>query len=209
VNFFEVFDLPRKLGIDAAELQRRFHALSRRHHPDFHQSAPAEEQTRVLESSARVNAAYRVLRDPIARVEYLIRLEEGRVTPTEGDETADGHGGPSGSNVTPKAPPELLEEMFEIEETLHDARTGGLDDTTRATVAAQRERLAARRAAEDVRITGELSVAWDAAAAGDKAKVLADFKVALATRAYLRTVIDDLGEALGGADHLTAKGRQV
>jgi molecular chaperone HscB len=197
VNFFEVFDLPRKLGIDAAELQRRFHALSRRHHPDFHQSAPAEEQARVLESSARVNAAYRVLRDPIARVEYLIRLEEGRDA-KEGDETVDGHG-PSRPMVKPKAPPELLEEMFEIEETLHDARTGGLDDTARATVAAQRERLAARRAAEDLRITGELSVAWDAAAAGDKAKVLAGFKAALATRAYLRTVIDDLGEALGSA----------
>jgi molecular chaperone HscB len=208
VNFFEVFDLPRKLGIDAAELQRRFHALSRRHHPDFHQLAPAEEQARVLESSALVNAAYRALRDPIARVEYLLRLEEGREASKDGDETVDGHG-PSRSNVKPKAPPELLEEMFEIEETLQDARTGSLDDTARATLAAQRERLAARRAAEDARITGELSVAWDAAAAGDKAKVIADFKAALATRAYLRTVIDDLGEALGGADHLTAKGRQV
>ena len=207
MNFFEVFDLPRKLGIDAAELQRRFHALSRRHHPDFHQSAPAEEQARVLESSARVNAAYRVLRDPIARVEYLVRLEEGRDT-EDGDETVDGHG-PSRSAGKPKAPPELLEEMFEIQETLHDARTGGLDDTARATVGAQRERLAARRAAADARITGELSAAWDAAAAGDQAKVLADFKAALATRAYLRTVIDDLGEALEGADHLTAKGRQA
>jgi molecular chaperone HscB len=200
VNFFEVFDLPRKVGIDAAELQRRFHALSRRHHPDFYQSAPAEEQARVLESSARVNAAYRVLRDPIARVEYLIQLEEGRDT-KEGDETR--------SMVTPKAPPELLEEMFEIEETLQDARTGSLDDTVRAALAAQCERLAARRVTEDARITGELSAAWDAAAAGDQAKVLADFKAALATRAYLRTVIDDLGEALEGADHLTAKGRQT
>jgi molecular chaperone HscB len=199
VNFFEVFDLPRKLGIDAAELQRRFHALSRRHHPDFHQSAPAEEQARVLESSARVNAAYRALRDPIARVEYLVRLEEGREASTDGD----------GTNVKPKAPPELLEEMFEIQEALQDARTGSLDDAARATLAAQRERLAARRVTEDARITGELSAAWDAAAAGDKAKVLADFKAALATRAYLRTVIDDLGEALEGADHVTAKGRHI
>ncbi len=80
MNFFEVFGLPRKLAIDAAALQRRFYELSRQHHPDFHQTASADEQARVLETSARVNAAYRALRDPIARVEYLVRLEEGRET---------------------------------------------------------------------------------------------------------------------------------
>ena len=79
-DFFEVFGLPRKLGIDAAELQRRFYALAREHHPDFHQAAPPEELARVEAASALVNAAYRTLRDPIARVDYLVRLEEGRET---------------------------------------------------------------------------------------------------------------------------------
>jgi molecular chaperone HscB len=192
VNHFEVFGLDRKLAIDAAALQRRFYELSRQHHPDFHQGSSEEEQARVLETSARVNAAYRALRDPVARVEYLVRLEEGRET-KEGDA------------VKPKAPPELLEEMFEIQETLQEARSGGLDDATRATLATQRERLVTRRAAEEDRITGELSAAWDAAAAADRAKVLAAFKEALATRAYLRTVIGDLGEALDGAEegHVT------
>jgi molecular chaperone HscB len=192
VNHFEVFGLDRKLAIDAAALQRRFYELSRQHHPDFHQGSSEEEQARVLETSARVNAAYRALRDPIARVEYLVRLEEGRET-KEGDA------------VKPKAPPELLEEMFEIQETLQEARSGGLDDATRATLETQRERLVTRRAAEEDRITGELSAAWDAAAAADRAKVLAAFKEALATRAYLRTVIGDLGEALDGAEegHVT------
>jgi molecular chaperone HscB len=192
VNHFEVFGLDRKLAIDAAALQRRFYELSRQHHPDFHQGSSEEEQARVLETSARVNAAYRALRDPIARVEYLVRLEEGRET-KEGDA------------VKPKAPPELLEEMFEIQETLQEARSGGLDDATRATLETKRERLVTRRAAEEDRITGELSAAWDAAAAADRAKVLAAFKEALATRAYLRTVIGDLGEALDGAEegHVT------
>ena len=108
--------------------------------------------------------------------------------------------------VKPKAPPELLEEMFEIQEALHDARSGGLDDTARATLVAQRERLVARRAAEEARITGELSVAWDAAAAADRTKCLAAFREALATRAYLRTVIDDLGEALGAEATLGSAG---
>ena len=177
--------MERKLAIDGPALQRRFYELSRQHHPDFHQAAPAEEQARALEASALVNAAYRALRDPIARVEYLVRLEEGRDTK-------------EGETVKPKAPPELLEEMFEIQEALQDARAGGLDDSTRATLTAQRERLLARREQEEARITGELSAAWDAAAAGDKTRVLIAVKEALATRAYLRTVIEDLADALGG-----------
>ena len=186
-NYFEVFGLDRTLAIDAAELQRRFYELSRQHHPDFHQGASAEEQARTLETSARVNAAYRALRDPIARVEYLVRLEDGQET-KEGDA------------VKPKAPPELLEEMFEIQEALHEARSGELDHATRATLVAQRERLVARRAAEEARIIGTLSATWDAAAAADRPKALIALKEALAIRAYLRPVVGDLAEALGGAE---------
>ena len=67
-DFFEVFGLERRLAIDVAALQRRFYELSRRWHPDFHQAAAPAEQARALEESARVNAAYRALRDPLARV---------------------------------------------------------------------------------------------------------------------------------------------
>ena len=72
-DYFSVFGLPRKLAIDTAELQRRFYALAREHHPDFHQAAPPEELARVEATSALVNTAYRTLRDPIARVDYLVR----------------------------------------------------------------------------------------------------------------------------------------
>src|SRR5947209_18797116 len=97
------------LAIDGTELQRRFYALAREHHPDFHQAAPPEERARVEETSALVNTAYRTLRDPIARVDYLVRLEEGRETR-------------EGAADRPKAPPALLQEMFEIQEALADAR---------------------------------------------------------------------------------------
>jgi len=184
MNHFEVFELPRKLGIDTAELQRRFYALSRRWHPDFHQAAPPEAQARALEASARLNAAYRTLRDPIARVEYLVRLEEGR--PTR-----------EGAAVGPTAPPELLEEMFEIQEALAEAKAGGLDADGHRRLAAERDRLVARHRDEEARLAGPLAAAWDAADAGERPRVLAACKQALATRAYLRTVIDDLTEALG------------
>jgi molecular chaperone HscB len=178
-----VFGLPRRLEIDGAELQRRFYELSRRYHPDFHHGASPEAQAEALDASARLNAAYRALRDPIARIEYLVRLEEGRETR-------------EGTAVKPQAPPELLTEMFEIQEALAEAKTGTLDDATRETLQEQRERLQKRQAREEAHLAGELSSQWDAAGADDRAAVLHAFKTALATRAYLRTVIADLGEAL-------------
>ena len=183
-DFFAVFGLERRLAVDPVALQRRFYELSRRWHPDFHQAAPAGEQARVLQESARVNAAYRALRDPLARVEYLIRLEEGRDTR-------------EGAVVKPPAPPALLAEMFEIQEALEEARAGTLDDATRAALTAQCQTLQARVAETEARIVGPLSQAWDAAAAGQRPAALGALKEALATRAYLRTVIDDLGAALG------------
>jgi len=190
-DYFEVFGLPRKLAIDTSELQRRFYALAREHHPDFHQAAAPDERARVEATSALVNTAYRTLRDPIARVDYLVRLAEGRAT-REGD------------TGRPKAPPALLQEMFEIQEALAEARaaSGALDEATRATLTEQRARLRARRAEEEARLAGPLSARWDDAAPADRAAVLTAFKETLATRAYLKTVIDDLTDALGEDAHV-------
>jgi molecular chaperone HscB len=196
MDHFEVFGLPRRLGIDADALQRKFYELSRRSHPDFHQGAPAERQAEILATSAQLNAAYRALRDPIARIEYLVRLEEGRDTK-------------EGATVKPKAPPELLEEMFEIQEALQEVkaseRAGGPDAAARQALAAQRGRLLARYREEESRLRGPLSEAWDHAGADARAGMIAAFKEALAVRAYLRTVIDDIDEALGEVeeDHVS------
>ena len=184
MDHFEVFGLPRRLAIDTAQLQRKFYELSRRHHPDFHQTAPPEEQARELEASARLNAAYRALRDPILRVEYLVRLEEGRDTK-------------EGATVKPKAPPELLEEMFEIQEALGEAKADGLEGAGRAVLVAQRDRLTARLRDEEARLVGPLSQHWDASPPAARQRGLAAMKESLAIRAYLRTVIDDLTDALG------------
>jgi molecular chaperone HscB len=184
VNHFEVFGLPRRLEIDTDALQRRFYELAKRHHPDFHQGASPSAQAEALAASARLNAAYRALRDPIARIEYLVRLEEGRETR-------------EGAAARPKAPPALLAEMFEIQEALQEAKAGGLDDAGRSRLAEQREHLVARHQAEEERLHGPLSAAWDTAAADERPAALEALKSALATRAYLRTVIDDLDAALG------------
>jgi molecular chaperone HscB len=184
-DYFTVFGLPRKLSVDGEALRRRFYELSRAHHPDFHQMAGEAAQAESLTRSALVNRAYRALRDPIARVEYLIALEEGRDTR-------------EGAEVRPKAPRDLLEEMLEVQEALQEARSGGLDEGARSRLREERERLAGRKRAEEEAVEGRAGD-WDAAldAGADRTPLLAWFKERLATRAYLRTVIDDLSEALG------------
>ena len=184
-DYFKVFGLPRRLQIDLDALQRRFYELSRRHHPDFHQGADAEGQARALEASALVNRAYRALRDPVARVEYLIALEEGREVR---EETAS----------KPKPPMDLLAEMLEVQEALEEARSAGLTAETSGRLRAERQRLEARRQVEeDALIAG--AAAWDAAvdAGGNRTPLLERFKQRLAARAYLGTAIDDLIRALG------------
>jgi len=184
-DYFTVFGLPRKLGVDGEALQRRFYELSRQHHPDFHQGADAERQAEALGQSALVNRAYRALREPLARVEYLIALEEGREVR-------------EGATAKPKAPRELLEEMLEVQEALEEAKAEGLGGEAGTRLREERRRLEERSAAEAAALIAR-SAAWDRLVdeGGDRRPLLEWFKQRLATRAYLRTVIDDLCDALG------------
>jgi molecular chaperone HscB len=182
-DYFTVFELPRKLQLDEEGLRRRFYELSRRHHPDFHQLAGEDEQAASLADSALINRAYRALRDPLARVEYLVALEAGRER---------------SAPAKPAVPRDLLVEMMEVQEALEEAKDAGLDDAGRARLRGERGRLLDRRAATEAAIVAR-GAEWDAAVdqGADRAPLLAWFKDALATRAYLRTVIDDLSQALG------------
>jgi len=184
-DYFTVFGLPRKLGVDGEALQRRFYELSREHHPDFHQGADAERQAEVLGQSALVNRAYRALREPLSRVEYLIALEEGREVR-------------EGATDKPKAPRELLEEMLEVQEALEEAKAEGLGGEAGARLREERRRLEERYAAEAASVVVR-APDWDRLVdeGGDRRPLLEWFKQRLATRAYLRTVIDDLSDALG------------
>jgi molecular chaperone HscB len=184
-DYFTVFGLPRKLGVDGEALQRRFYELSRQHHPDFHQGVGAERQAEVLDQSALVNRAYRALREPLARVEYLIALEEGREVR-------------EGATAKPKAPRELLEEMMEVQEALEEAKAEGLGGDAGTRLREERRRLEERYAAEATAVVGR-TAEWDRLVdeGGDRRPLLEWFKQRLATRAYLRTVIGDLSDALG------------
>ncbi len=105
-DHFSLFGLPRKLWIEMSALEKKFLELSWKLHPDKFVNAGAAEQELSLKTSSELNDAYRVLRDPVARVEYLLELEGMR---KEGEHKQ-------------QAPPELLEEVFELNESLDELR---------------------------------------------------------------------------------------
>ena len=76
-DYFTCLGLPRLLNIDIGTLEAKFYELSRAFHPDFYQNKTDSEQAISMGNSALLNTAYRTLKDPIQRAEYLLRLEAG------------------------------------------------------------------------------------------------------------------------------------
>src|SRR5256885_13052515 len=105
-DYFALFGLPRKLWIEMSELEQKFLQLSWKLHPDKFVNASEEERELSLRRSSELNDAYRALKDPVARVEYLLAIEGER---KEGEKKQ-------------QAPPELLEEVFELNESLDELR---------------------------------------------------------------------------------------
>jgi molecular chaperone HscB len=188
-SYFAFFGLPRKLTIEPASLEGQFHMLSWKLHPDNFVRAGEFERNLSLERSSQLNDAYRTLRDPIARVEYLLE-----------------HLGVRKEGTTKQqAPPELLEEVFELNESLEElreARAAGGD------VAALQGRLEAAQQnfQEDLDdVDAELATLgreWDAAVdfggeEATKTELLARMNDVLNRRAYIRNLVAGVQKELG------------
>jgi molecular chaperone HscB len=119
-DYFTFFGLPKKLKVDTAALQREFYQLSRRLHPDLYAQAGGQEQHWSLEKSSQLNDAYRTLRDPIKRTEYLLRLEG--VELEEQSKSATEQARASGQVKKQVVPPDMLEEVFELNMKLEELR---------------------------------------------------------------------------------------
>jgi molecular chaperone HscB len=201
MDYFSIFSLPPHLTIDTAALEKSFYALSRRLHPDRFASKSAEEQQNALAESSRLNDAYRTLKDPIARTEYLlslegIELEEQSKSATEAART-------SGTAKKQVVPADLLEEAFELNmqlEEMREAKDSGSDDPQlRKDLAAAKAEFDAKLAATDASLA-TLHTQWDTAVDANNApaKLAAiDAMVALLNRrTYLRNLVRDVNSAL-------------
>src|SRR5713226_9779796 len=74
-DYFTFFGLPRKLNLDVGALEKDFYELSRKLHPDLNARSASKEQEWSLQQSSLLNDAYRTLKDPVRRTQYLLRLE--------------------------------------------------------------------------------------------------------------------------------------
>jgi molecular chaperone HscB len=189
-DYYQVFGLDRKLSIDTAVLEREFHRLSRRLHPDRFARALADEQQWSLANTALLNDAYRTLRDPIQRTEYLLRLEGLKI----GEE----HAG-KGKSADRQPPADLLEEVFELNMQLEEMRMnqkmGESDPALQADLAAARTRFESLLAAVDSDLATR-GAEWDAGDLEVRGKAANAMASLLDRRRYLRNLVRDVNAVL-------------
>ena len=192
LDYFTCLNLPRKLNLDEQALEETFYALNRSFHPDYYATKDEGEKAISLGNTALLNTAYRTLKDPVQRAEYLIRLEAG-----------------SAKDIRTSPPADLFDEILELQEDLDEFRSlsVGESDARRQELLeklqAEREALEARKAHMESRLREQFS-RWDALpteAEGDAAVqaqkdgVLTGMQEILSNRTYVKNIVNDLVSA--------------
>ena len=201
-DFFTIFSLPRHLQVNLSALEKTFYAQSRKLHPDRFAARPPVEQEAALAESSQLNDAYRTLKDPILRTQYLLSVEG--VELEEQSKTATDAARATGVEKKQLIPPELLEEVFELNMQLMEMKAAKefgdeADPDLRRDLEAAAKGFDAKMAETQAELEG-LWTRWDAAVdAGDDAAKSAT-KDALVTllnkRSYLRNLVRDVTAAL-------------
>ena len=195
-DYFALFELPRHLHVDVAALEKGFYAQSRKLHPDRFAARPAAEQETALAASSQLNDAYRTLREPIARTEYLLGLEG--IQMEEQSRAATDAAKAAGTAKKQVAPPDLLEEAFELNMQLEEMKMDP-DPGVRAELEAAASKFTAMLAETQVQLDG-LWTKWDAAVDADDAAAKDAAKTAMVAllnrRSYIRNLVRDVGQAL-------------
>ena len=188
VDYFALFEMPRKLWIEMGGLEKKFLQLSWKLHPDNFVNATERERELSLEKSSQLNDAYRVLRDPVARVEYLLGIEGMR---KEGERKQ-------------QAPPELLEEVFELNESLdelREAKASGGDLAVQKTRLESAEKSFQEKLGEVDSQLQDAAREWDAAidAGADttvRKKIMGKLNELLNRRSYIRNLVTNVQKEL-------------
>ena len=190
-DFFSVFGLTPRLNLDLPELEHEFHRLSRKLHPDRFARAGENEKQWSLADTALLNDAYRTLKDPIHRTEYLLKLH--------GAEIGEEHSGKDRKDPS-RVPADLLEEVFDLNMQLEEMRmertTGEADPALQAGLEQAKRKFDGLL--DDV--DQDLRAQWQAWDEGDIAVRQAAQKTMVALldrRRYLSNLVRDVTETLG------------
>jgi len=174
MNFYESLGLEPKLALDTGDLQKRFYERSRQWHPDRFSRASADDQQKALDMTAVLNDAFRTLRDPVTRAEYFLKAR--------------------GVELSNTPPPELLEEVFELNMALEELRSG--EDSARPQLIEAQERFTAMRKEIDASLA-DLFDRHDAVADESQAKpVLEEIRSILNRRRYISNLVREVDKEL-------------
>jgi molecular chaperone HscB len=176
-NYYDFFRLEHRLNLDLRDLEKKFYALSRQYHPDLYTLKSREEQQYALDATAILNDAYRTLRDPLARAEYLLKE----------------NGFDIGEQGSKNVPPELLEEVFELNMALEELRGG--DESARHSLEDGRNKFAGMRDAVDT----ELAEKFREYEGSRERGVLGEIRGILNRRRYIRNLVSEVEKELTGA----------
>jgi molecular chaperone HscB len=193
-DYFQVFGLQRGFQIDLDALEREFHRLSRKLHPDRFARATPQEREWSLADTALLNDAYRTLKDPLHRTEYLLKLE--------GAEIGEEHAGKDRKSLADpsRVPADLLEEVFELNMQLEEmrmARKMGEDDPAlQASLTEAKTKFEGLVDDVDLDLRVEWQ-AWDTGDASTRPAAQSKLVALLDRRRYLSNLVRDVTETLG------------
>jgi molecular chaperone HscB len=197
-DFFQVFSLGRGFQVDLSALENEFHRLSRKLHPDRFARASEQEREWSLADTALINDAYRTLKDPLHRTEYLLKLEGAEIGEEHAGKNADG--ARKGQADISRVPADLLEEVFELNMQLEEMRMarkmGEEDPALQSDLERAKKKFETLLAAVDEDLRAQWRI-WDA---GDEPTRKAAQKTMVALldrRRYLSNLVRDVTETLG------------
>lgn len=201
VDYFRFFGLPRRLNVDVAHLERAFYEMSRKLHPDTYARASEQEQQWSLEQSSQLNDAYRTLKDPIKRTEYLLRLEGVELEEQSKNATEKARG--TGEIKQQVVPPDLLEEVFEMNMQLEELRMNkkmGEEDSALVQEISQQKLKLETKFADLLQELRSFWDEWDNTAENgtseDRRRARDRMVDLLNRRTYVRNLVRDVNEVL-------------
>jgi len=137
-SHFELFGLPARFAINAEALDAAYHRVQGQVHPDRFASGSDAQRRVALQWATRANEAYRTLREPVRRAQYLCSLRGVDV----------------GGETDTAMPKEFLIEQMQWREAL--------DDAAHAHDPVQLERLRSQLIAQRSALLGEIQSLFDA-----------------------------------------------
>jgi molecular chaperone HscB len=190
-DYFQVFGLERGFQVNLPALEHEFHRLSRKVHPDRFARAGENERQWSLADTALLNDAYRTLKDPLHRTEYLLKLE--------GAEIGEEHSGKDRKDPS-RGPADLLEEVFELNMQLEEMRmarkVGEEDPALLADLEHAKKKFECLLGAVDEDLHAQWRV-WDAADSSERQAAQKAMVALLDRRRYLSNLVRDVTEVLG------------